>query len=339
MEYEPGTHFLYNTGASYILSAIVQKLTGGTLLAYLQPRLFAPLGIAGATWGTCPRGINFGGFGLALETEDIARFGQLYLQKGVWNGQRLLPESWVAAATAFQVSNAPSDDPDWAQGYGYQFWRCRHDAYRGDGAFGQYCIVMPEQDAVIAITGGVGDMQAVLDLIWTHLLPAMEPDALPEDAVAWEKLAQRLADLRLAPQAGALASAMAGHVSGQRYTFEANDQQIDALTVVFARDRDRITIRDARGEYAIDCGHGAWIEGDALFIAGMMPFGDGTSHPVAASGAWTDEETYVVKLCYYETPFCPTLTLSFEEDRVRFAFKANVGFGPTASPILVGKVP
>src|SRR5690606_33694302 len=106
-------------------------------------------------WDESPQGINLGGIGLWLKTEAIARFGQLYLQKGVWEGKRLLPEAWVEDATAVQISNGDNAESDWTQGYGYQFWRCRHHAYRGDGVFGQYCIVMPEQDAVLAITGGM----------------------------------------------------------------------------------------------------------------------------------------------------------------------------------------
>jgi CubicO group peptidase (beta-lactamase class C family) len=158
-----------------MVSAIVQKVTGISLMEYLQTRLFEPLGITEQTWESCPRGINVGGWGLSVKTEDIARFGQLYLQKGVWNGVRLLPESWVGQATSRQVSNGTRAESDWEQGYGFQFWCCRHHAYRGDGAFGQYCIVMPEQDAVLAITSNVGDMQALLNLVWEHILPALGP--------------------------------------------------------------------------------------------------------------------------------------------------------------------
>ncbi len=169
----PGTHFLYNSGATYMLSAIVQKLTGQTLVDYLTPRLFAPLGIETPTWESCPRGINVGGWGLNIRTEDIARFGQLYLQKGEWHGQQLLPAAWVDEATMAHSDNSRNENTDWAQGYGYQFWRCRHNAYRGDGAFGQFCVIMPEQDAVLAITAGMSNMQSLLDLVWTHLLPAL----------------------------------------------------------------------------------------------------------------------------------------------------------------------
>src|SRR5262249_34012491 len=144
-----------------------------------------------------PQGILTGGFGLSIRTEDIARFGQLYLQKGQWDGKQLVPAAWVEAATARQTSNGSSPNSDWDQGYGYQFWRCRHGAYRGDGAFGQFCIVLPEQDAVIAITSGLRDMQAVLNLVWDKLLPAMKSStAAPDDSVR-QKLDKTLRGLTL----------------------------------------------------------------------------------------------------------------------------------------------
>ncbi|MEX2091277.1 MAG: serine hydrolase [Pirellulales bacterium] len=137
--HKPGTHFVYNTPATYMCSAIVQKVTGEKVLAYLQPRLFEPLGIGDPTWGESPDGVTLGGFGLSVRTEDIAKFGQLYLQKGRWQDRQLLSASWVEAATSREVSNGSNPASDWEQGYGYQFWRCRHGFFRGDGAFGQFC--------------------------------------------------------------------------------------------------------------------------------------------------------------------------------------------------------
>src|SRR4051812_18791584 len=169
--HKPGTHFKYNTAATFMLSAIVQKQTGQTVLDYLRPRIFEPLGISQPVWATNFQGISLGGYGLRIRTEDIAKFGQLYLQKGSWHGKQLVPAAWVEAATSRQTSNGSNPKSDWDQGYGYQFWRCRHGAYRGDGAFGQFCMVLPEQDAVIAITSGVKDMQAVMNLVWEKLLP------------------------------------------------------------------------------------------------------------------------------------------------------------------------
>ncbi|HEX3133228.1 MAG TPA: serine hydrolase domain-containing protein, partial [Planctomycetota bacterium] len=151
--FKPGTRFLYNTPATFMASAMVRKATGEDILDYLKPRLFDPIGFKNPTWVKNPQGTSVGGYGLMGRTEDIARFGQLLLQKGQWNGKQIVPAAWIAEATALQTSNGSNPASDWDQGYGYQFWRCRHNAFRGDGAFGQYCLVMPDQDAVIAITG------------------------------------------------------------------------------------------------------------------------------------------------------------------------------------------
>jgi CubicO group peptidase (beta-lactamase class C family) len=183
--HEPGTFYLYNSMATYVLSAIVQKVTGEKVVDYLYPRLFRPLGIVGATWQESPQGINTGGWGLYLKTEDLAKMGQLFLQKGEWNGRQLLPAEWIEAASSAQVESLPAGvrrenlkvkpkDSDWLQGYGYQMWRCRHNAYRADGAAGQYIIVMPDQNAVVAITANLGDMQAEINLVWKYLLPALK---------------------------------------------------------------------------------------------------------------------------------------------------------------------
>jgi CubicO group peptidase (beta-lactamase class C family) len=195
--FKPGTHFQYNTPGSFMLSAIVQKVTGQTVLEYLRPRLLEPLGIENPEWGTNPQGINFGGFGLKLRTEDVAKFGQLYLQKGQWNGKQLFPAAWVELATSKQVSNGSDPDRDWDQGYGFQFWRCRHGEFRGDGANGQFCVVMPDQDAVVAITADTRDMQFELNVVWDKLLPALHPSALPPDREAETKLKEKHATLEV----------------------------------------------------------------------------------------------------------------------------------------------
>src|SRR6185436_8431228 len=179
---KPGAVFLYNSAATYMLSAIVQKVTGEKIIDYLTPRLFKPLGIVGMDWETDPSGINTGGWGFRIKTEDIARFAQLYLQKGKWNDQQIIPEEWVQEATTTKIDNAPydtqakKDSSDWKQGYCYQFWRSRHNSFRGDGAFGQYALVLPEEDVVIAITSETMDMQGELNLVWKYLLPAMQVD-------------------------------------------------------------------------------------------------------------------------------------------------------------------
>lgn len=194
--HKPGTHFRYNTPATFMQSAIVQQVTGQTVLEYLGPRLFEPLGIAAPRWDNNPQGISIGGYGLYLRTEEIAKFGQLQLQKGTWNGQTLIPESWVELATSKQVSNGSNPESDWDQGYGFQFWRCRHNAFRGDGKDGQFCVVLPEQNAVVVLTANTGNMQAELNIVWDKLLPAFQPQALPENPAAVAALRETIAGLR-----------------------------------------------------------------------------------------------------------------------------------------------
>ena len=201
--HQPGTHFQYNTMGSYTLSAIVTKVTGQTSLEFLKPRLFAPLGIKDPEWASSPEGHSLGGYGLKLCTEDIAKFGQLYLQKGKWGGRQLIPETWVEQATRKQVPNDQEGHSkigaDWQQGYGFQFWRCTHNAFRGDGAGGQFCVVMPDQDVVIAITADTGNLQGELNAIWDHLFPAFRAEPLPADATAEETLKQAIAKLEAHP--------------------------------------------------------------------------------------------------------------------------------------------
>jgi CubicO group peptidase (beta-lactamase class C family) len=197
--HKPGTHFLYNTLGSYTLSAIVTKATGQTSLEFLKPRLFEPLGIENPDWPSSPEGNSLGGYGLKLCTEDIAKFGQLYLQKGKWNGKQLVPQNWVEQATRKQVPNDQEGHSkigiDWVQGYGFQFWRCTHNAFRGDGANGQLCVVIPEKDAVIAITADTNNFQGEMNGIWDKLYPAFQSEPLPENPEGVEKLKRSLAAL------------------------------------------------------------------------------------------------------------------------------------------------
>ncbi|GEA87515.1 serine hydrolase domain-containing protein [Cellulomonas cellasea] len=216
--HEPGTVFTYNQPCTYALAAIVQRRTGTTLTEYLGPRLFAPLGITVGGWQQKPPGQDLGYSGLHLTTEAVARFGQLLLDDGVLDGRRVLPEGWVALASRVHVPTAGRVTPDelggdWDQGYGFQLWRSRH-GYRGDGAFGQFCVVLPEHDAVLVTTAATEDLQGILDAAWTHLLPAFDDEAdggahddadddAGTDADGARVLADRLASLSLSvPAAG-----------------------------------------------------------------------------------------------------------------------------------------
>jgi len=328
--HKPGTHFWYNTPATFMESAVVQKVTGQTVFDFLKPRLFDPLGIENPSW-EMKQQYTFGGSGLHIRTEDIAKFGQLYLQRGNWHGQQLVPAAWIETATARQVSNGSDPASDWEQGYGFNFWRCRHGVYRGDGAFGQFCIVMPEQDAVVAITSGTRNMQGVLNLVWDKLLPALRWQPLPADEAGDRELSATLASLTLHPQTGAAAPGVAAKWSGKTFTFPANDQKLESLALEFGGADGSVTlvVRCNGINQRVACGRGAWEKG-------RLTYASFAEQPVAASGAWTADGTYTAKLSFYETPFCLTLGLKFTEDRLLLDCEYNVNFGPTRQPPLTG---
>lgn len=335
--FKPGTHFQYNTPATYMQSAIVQKVTGQTVLDYLRPRLFDPLGIKNPTWEASPQGVSAGGFGLNICTEDIAKFGQLYLQKGKWEGRQLVPADWVAAATSLQISNGSNPVSDGEQGYGYQWWRNRHNGYRGAGAFGQHCLVLPDQDAVFAITSGVKESQITLNMVWDMLLPAMKSAPLAADDAARKKLEQTLAGLSIRPQDG---DPVPTTVLGKKFVFPPNDQKLEAVRVVAAEKAGAnyaLSIRAAGHEHHIECGKGQWIQGRTQWNSrGAKTFGPQRDNVMAASGAWTSGDTLTSKICFYETPFTVTVTLKISGDEVVYQATPNQGFDPKIQPPLIG---
>jgi CubicO group peptidase (beta-lactamase class C family) len=333
--HKPGTYFFYNTPATYMCSAIVQKVTGQKLVDYLQPRLFGPLGIDRPLWSESKQGVSLGGYGLNVRTEDIAKFGQLYLQKGKWHDQQLISEDWIDLATSRQMSNGSSPNSDWEQGYGFQFWMCRHGLYRGDGAFGQFCIVMPQHDAVLAITSGTKDMGRVMELAWKHLLPAIKDEVLNEDSNGQSKLVAKLNDLKVALPSGASTSASAAKWTNRKFKYEGDVNR--SLQFDFGNDQTSLMIEDEQGKHEVKISHGSWqrmsTKSLSAFDARQLP--ETSEHGYAASGAWSSDDTYEVKIVVYESPFYQTVKFKFEDAQVTIDAQYNVGWGE--SPKLSGK--
>jgi len=336
----PGTHFLYNTGATYMLSAILHKVSGLDLLDYLQPRLLEPLGIEGAVWERCPRGLSVGGFGLSIATEDIARFGLLYLNKGIWEGRQLIAADWIAEATSKRISNDDGSDSDWTQGYGYQFWRCRHGAYRGDGAFGQYCVVMSEQNAVLAMTGGTNHLQGVLDQVWAYLLPAMQPTAArlaagtadsEESTENEETLRQRLRGLQLTYPTGERTSDLEKEISGQSYRLEPNERNWTTLALRFTDSEAILTLSGGEQGGTVHCGRNDWAMGESDLL---------TPAPtkLASRMIWESPGRLLLTLRFVETPFCLSIAIDYEDDSLTLAYRMNVGFGEQEPAKLTGRM-
>ncbi len=331
---EPGSIFTYNTAATYMLSAILQKVTGIPVSEYLKPRLFDPLGFSEKTWWQkSPEGIDCGGFGLNVTIRDLAKFGQFFLQRGSWDGKQLLSADWIDLATAKHIDNYGT--LDWGSGYGFQFWRCQPEGvYRGDGAFGQYCVIMPKQDAVLVINSSVMDMQKTLNAVWELLLPAMQDEPLPQDAAAQAKLSAycNKAEVK-APYAF---KAPKIDVNGMTYRLSSNPFDAKALTVHFGKRKDVLEFDLPDGKFTCEVGCGGFTQnklpytakGDDLSarIAGMYPM-------LSAKGGWIDENTYKLYLfgTYDTTAHIITMKFHTAYRRVELQFEGKGGFNSETS--------
>jgi hypothetical protein len=238
-----------------------------------------------------------------------------------------------------KTSNGSAPTSDWDQGYGYQFWRSRHNSFRGDGAFGQYCMVIPELDAVVAITSGVRNMQQVMNLVWDKLLPALKPGRLPENPAARRQLEARLAGLKVKFPGGAASSPVSASVSGKWFEFAENGRGLKAVSFDFNSPSPALIVRTAAGETRLPVGRETWTNSRGLFTNGLDRALSVPANPlVAASGAWSAENTFTVKIVLSETPYYSTLNFKFDGDRLLFDSEHNVAFGPTRLPQLVGLV-
>jgi CubicO group peptidase (beta-lactamase class C family) len=337
VENKPGSRFVYNSGGSYMLAAIVQKVTGQTLDAYLTPRLFEPLGIEQHPWGLSAEGVALGDGGLCLTTEDLAKFGQLYLQKGRWHGRRIVPAKWVEQASARQTSTGGNPDSNWDAGYGYQFWRNKTTGYRADGAQGQFALILPEYDVVVAITSGTSNTGGIMDAVWENLLPALHYIALPANETAHAALTRKLASLTLPVQSGAPHSPRENQISRQTFACPENEQGIASVSLDFSGAGPVITFQDADGAHAIACGRGAWTRGDTTFRKRISDLFDRPHQGIAACGAWTDPDTFTAKLCFTETPYTITARFHFNGDELWLDMEHNQRWGEKKRPRIVAR--
>ncbi len=304
--YEPGTHFLYNTAGTNMLCAILKRKTGLDMTEFLKPRLFEPLGMGEIHCVKMPDGVEMGGAGMSVTIEEMARFVQFIANKGSWEGKQLLNPEWFDLATSKQIENAGAGwggDPDWQAGYCFQFWRCAPDGvFRGDGAYGQYGVVMTKQDAVLVIHSSSMKLQAVLTAVWEKLLPEMRDEPLAEDHRAHHMLEKRLERLELNTMLGmhnpgaeaSLNGAVyvpKGHVPGLRDIvggpgcFAPEGGSLESVTFKFEGTRAQLLCKEDRGEYTLDLG----MEGHfATSLVHGVPFG--------ANSSWRAHDTLEVHL-------------------------------------------
>ncbi len=319
LKFEPGTHFAYNSLGTYMLSAVVRRVTGMNVREYLKPRLFNPLGIVPGKWECCPAGTNCGGFGLYLRTADIARFAQLILNKGEWQGKQLLPADYLAEALTPHADNSMNDLPDWKAGYGYQFWRSRH-GFRGDGACGQYGIILPEEDMAIAVTASMGAMGKVLDLLWEKLLPALKDEPLKE--ISKGALSN---SFEIAPAENKV-SAPCKNCSMELLP---NSAGIEKISLVSGSDACTVSFKTARGVEEIRAGYGK-------FVRTSLQLQDTAVHPLSACAAWKDENTLEIRLFYIDSTFRDTWTFEFKGKSTEIRWQSVCSlFRPQLPPLTV----
>ncbi|MDR0933324.1 MAG: beta-lactamase family protein [Victivallales bacterium] len=322
LAYEPGTRFCYNSGATYMLAATVVHATGESLKKYLRPRLLDPLGIAPRYWELSPQGIEVGGWGFNLTTEEIASFAQCLLDGGKREEQQLIPPEYLALASSVQTDNSMNEFPDWNIGYGFQFWRGRHNTFRGDGAFGQCAVVMPDQDMAIAITAGLSNMQQEFDLIWDILLPAAGDTPLPPATTADSDA------FRLELNAWAMPILSSAGAWLPRRSFTLKENALGFKTLEFASFDDRLELT-LDGE-TLKAGYGKQMEN-------TLNWREPVPRLMVASAKRISNQEYELLVCCCETPFQWHFALKVNDNGAELTRKANLLFRTQEWPTLIGK--
>lgn len=326
---EPGIEFLYSSALSFMLSAIVTRTTGEAVRDYLEPRMFQPLGISGLTWGASPNGINSGGNGLTWMTADSLKLGVLHLNKGQWDGEQVLPQSWVEEATRAQVPDG---------NYGYQWWvNEAADAYYAEGAFGQFSVVFPKHDAVLAITAGVPRGSPLESLIFKHFPAAFGDADLVRSDAATNELQDRLDNLRLLPLARYTTSPMVSQVAGRTYVIEPNDDNVSTVRLDFSDGWVDFRLADHRGEHLVRVGVSDWIESSTGITGNKLHHQyQSDDMIVVAHGQWWDEHTFEMTWQFVETAWVDHVVCRFYGDRISVDRRTNANYAPLVAPTLRG---
>ncbi|MDR1973100.1 MAG: beta-lactamase family protein [Bacteroidales bacterium] len=307
---KPGTVFKYNSMATFMLSAIAQKVTGQRLFDFLQKNLFEPLGIKNVDWEISPEGITTGGWGFRAHIEDMAKLGQLYLQKGKWNNRQIVSEEFVQQATTAYMLQDSSLSPeeraksDWQQGYGYQIWRCRNNGYRADGAYGQFIIVLPDRDAVIAIQSNAMNSQEEINRVWKYLLPAIKREKkISKDDILYAHLRNKLSSLSIAAPASTDSASYLDVRQGDTLQVRISND-----TCYFVWNNDSFVL-----------GREKWLHGTTerhvwSILYNKKSFREFPPFKVACSYAWEGKDTLALYIKYLESPHTEKIILTFDKD-------------------------
>jgi hypothetical protein len=295
-----------------LLESVTPETAGvnRAVLEYLTPRLFEPLGFGPVFWDSSPQGINTGGWGFMVTLEDIAKLGLLYLNRGKWQGKQLLSKTWTDEAALPHADNSitPGSSADWTRGYGYQFWRSRY-GFRGDGAFGQYCLVLPEFDAVLALSSETENMQELLDIIWNYLPSVFNTVNEGEER----------------------------RIHGREFRVSGTAGVVDSVVLTFYPDRLVLVFKTRGTLQKLEAGRFGWLEGETrLPLEGysFIPLFSmaGGEKKVSASFLWRDKGELEIRIVYRTGPHREILSLSFEGDSLRMVSSPNRAVRATGRP-------
>ena len=332
-KYEPGTHFVYNTGATYVIGAAVERLTGERLMDFLQRRFFTPAGITGNRWHTTADGIAEGGCGLHASIDDIAALGRLYLNKGVYEGKRYLSEEWVKDASSFISDNSMNGSPDWCAGYGCQFWRNAREGFRGDGAMGQLCVVLPESNLVVAQVAECFDMQKEMDLLFEMKDHLSDPDTTDDaafDAFLGGMYTEFTTPDRALPH------------ENETYVCEKNVQGITQFSLRKEEDKLRFTFCDGERVQSILAGRGEWVDNrfrGKYMRPTLRMLADGKEDDIRVAACYRLTETGVELAM--RNRYCPHFMkyiFTMEGDTVTLRFEAFADFTIEETKPIIGRI-
>ncbi|MBE1443076.1 serine hydrolase domain-containing protein [Paenibacillus sp. OAS669] len=333
VQHEPGTHYRYSTHSTYMLAAIVERATGQSLVDFLMPRLFEPLGIPQPVWEACPAGVTAGGMGLSIGTEGIASFGQMLLDKGMYGGRRIVSEAYMELATREQSDNRQDTaHADSSQGYGYQFFLCREGCYRGGGAFGQLCFVAPKRRIVIAATSsltGSAELQSLLDLVYDHLIPSAD-DGSDSCFDGKKQLQQKLAAMSETMHTHPITGLRVQAIGHRSYRTTPNPQRIRLVHLHMEGSGFELQI-----DYEDNQNKRLQLDFDRPVRFEERFVKDLSLHLQEVIGfAGLDEEGIVLTLYYIETPYVVTYRIRLSGSQLELAYTMNVSLNNEAFEVV-----
>ena len=330
--HRPGEVYVYTSAASYMLAAVFTKATGQTLHAYLRPRLFEPLGIVGETWDIGPDGLNPGGNGLTCKVSDLLKFGLLHLQKGIWNGNRILPAEWIEEATR------PIGDSN----YGFHWVTGPQGEFFAMGLFGQLIAMFPAYDAVVVLNSALNRPDACsgvwVPLLHQHLRPVFPRtfgNAKDNKAAEFE-LSSKIAALAQPPTL--LSSATSVLTGTHHYAIDPNELGIRRISLAFEADLCTLTLSYPEADHSIVIGINHWIEGETSIPGGQLHHGYAiTPARVVAGAYWQSEQHLTMLWTFAGMTFRDTIECNFAHDQLTLDRSVNVNSGVTSLPTLHGR--